>query len=199
MRNGHHRYCIECIPGKMPNWMSYSGEGCSLSFHIPPVFQGLAVWVFCTLEEDVHDYYFVNSHIIIIKNKSNGRILFKDERSVQADAWVRYISIIEMAMEDYCGDDELLLYIASKPLRVVLPHVKECGVHVIAEKSDSFKESETERNSVMPSSPPYHLLPHPHFGSITASTPLQWSDYLFSKLRKHNLSLSLYGKKTYFL
>jgi leucine-rich repeat protein SHOC2 len=183
----------------MPNWLSYRGEGCSLSFHLPPLFRGLVVWVFCTLEEDVHNYYFVNSHIIIIKNKSNGRILFQDERSVQADVWVRYVSIIEMGLVDYYVDDELELYIYSERTGDVLPHVKECGVHVIAKKSDSFEESEVGRDTMMPSPPPYHLLPHPHCGSITASTPLQWSDYLFSKLQKHNLSLSIYGKKTYFL
>jgi leucine-rich repeat protein SHOC2 len=70
---------------------------------------------------------------------------------------------------------------------------------VIAGKSDSFEESEVGRDTVMPSPPLYHLLPHPHCGSITASTPKQWSDFLFAKLQNHNLNLRLFGKNTYFL
>jgi len=109
-----------------------------------------------------------------------------------------------MAMEDYCGDDELELYISS----VLSDHyceddelhiIKECGVHVIAGKLDSFEESEVERDAMMPSPPPYYLLPHPHCGSITASTPKQWSDYLFAKLHKYNLDLIQYGKNKYFI
>jgi leucine-rich repeat protein SHOC2 len=61
----------------MPNWMSYRGEGCSLSFHIPPVFQGLVVW----FDKDDH-YYFHTDIIIIIINKSNGIQLFEEERTV---------------------------------------------------------------------------------------------------------------------
>jgi leucine-rich repeat protein SHOC2 len=56
-------------------------------------------------------------------------------------------------------------------------HIKECGVHVIAGKSDLFEESEVGRDIVMPSPPLYHLLPHSHCGSITAFTPKQWSDF----------------------
>jgi len=41
----------------MPNWMSYGGEGCSLSFHIPPVFQGLVVWFVYPLEKDFHNLF----------------------------------------------------------------------------------------------------------------------------------------------
>jgi leucine-rich repeat protein SHOC2 len=121
-----------------------------------------------------------------------------------------------MAMEDYCGDDELELYISSEPTKHYISsvpseyagrnghsfepvHVKECGVHVIAGKSDSFEESEVKRDAVMPSPPPFHLLPHPHCGSIKASTPEQWSDYLFEKLREHTLSSRLYGKNKYFI
>jgi len=113
-----------------------------------------------------------------------------------------------MAMEDYCGDDELELYISSVPLLDAVRyghsfeplHVKECGVHVIAGKSDSFEESKVRRDIVMPTSPlPYHLLPHPLCGSITASTPKQWSDYLFAKLQEHSLDLILDGKNKYFI
>jgi len=70
---------------------------------------------------------------------------------------------------------------------------------VIAGKLDSFEESEVERDTMILSPPPYHLFPHPHCGSITASTPKQWSDFLFAKLHKYNLSLTLYGKNTYFI
>ena len=112
-----------------------------------------------------------------------------------------------MAMEDYCGGDEFELYISSMPSLYALRNghslepapIKECGVHVIAGKSDSFEELAVGRDAVMPSPPLYHLLPHPHCGSITASTPKQWIDFLFAKLQNHNLGLRFFGKNTYFL
>jgi leucine-rich repeat protein SHOC2 len=152
--------------------------------------------------KDAH-YYFNTNIIIITRNKSNGIQLFKDSRT-PGTGRIRYISRSEMAMEDYCGDEELELYISS----VLSDHycedyelqiIKECGVHVIAGKLDSFEESEVERDAMMPSPPPYYLLPHPHCGSITASTPKQWSDYLFAKLHKYNLHLIQYGKNKYFI
>jgi leucine-rich repeat protein SHOC2 len=172
----------------MPNWMSYRGEGCSLSFHIPPVFHGLVLWV--------DNEYYVK---IIIRNNSNGIRLFECTQWYYPPktGCIRYISRSKMAMEDYCADDELELYISSEPREYAVR--RELGVHVIAEKSDSFEESEVGRNTVMLSPPSYHLLPHPHCGSITTSTPKQWSDYLFAKLHKYNLSLTLYGKNTYFI
>jgi len=190
---------------EMPDWMSYRGEGCSLSFHIPPVFHGLVLW----LEKSTHMYTHTNI-IIIIRNKSNGRILFKDKRAqiglhIFMEGWLRYISRSEMAMEDDCGD-ELELYIYSEPTEYALRMghawkrwVKECGVHVIAGKSDSFEESAVERDTVMPSPPLYHLLPHPHRGSITASTPKQWCDFLLAELQNYNIGLLLLGKNKYFL
>ena len=112
-----------------------------------------------------------------------------------------------MAMEDYCADDELELYFYSEPSEYAvrygwpfnLVHIKECGAHVIAKKFNSFEESAMGRATVMPSPSLYHLLPHPHCGSITASTPKQWSDFLFAKLQGHNLSSTLWGKNTYFI
>ncbi|KAL3565041.1 hypothetical protein D5086_033087, partial [Populus alba] len=183
MCNGRHRYHIHPFPGEMPNWMSYSGEGCSLSFHIPPVFLGLVLWVvYRPLEKDT-------DITIIIRNKSNGIQLFEGYGSPRTAGWIRYMSRSEMAMEDYYADDELELYISSyNKLHII----KECGVHVIAGKSNSFEELEVGRDTVMPSPPPYHLLPHPHCGSITASTPNQWSDCLFAKLQGHSLDLTLY-------
>eukprot|EP00258_Populus_trichocarpa_P031685 XP_024447704.1 TMV resistance protein N isoform X4 [Populus trichocarpa] len=203
MCNGRDPYCIANIPGKMPNWMSYRGEGCSLSFHIPPVFQGLVLW----FHKDSHCHFHIDI-IIIIRNKSNGIQLF-EEKQLPIDTvrgrvgWTRYISRSEMAMEDYCGDDELELYVYSKPSILAVyrgwqlkpGHIKEYGVHVIAGKSDSFEESAVGRDAVMPSPPLYHLLPHPHCGSITASTPKQWSDYLSAKLEGHSLDLRLDGRK----
>eukprot|EP00258_Populus_trichocarpa_P031688 XP_024447707.1 TMV resistance protein N isoform X2 [Populus trichocarpa] len=186
---------------EMPDWMSYRGEGCSLSFHIPPVFHGLVLW----LEKGTHMYTYTNI-IIIIRNKSNGRILFKDKRAqigihIFMQGWLRYISRSEMAMEDYCGD-ELELYISSEPTDYALrkgkslkPSVKECGVHVIAGKSDSLKKSAVERDTVMLSPPLYHLLPHPHRGSITTSTPKQWCDFLLAELQNHSLGLLLLGRE----
>jgi leucine-rich repeat protein SHOC2 len=186
----------------MPNWMSYRGEGGSLSFHIPPVFHGLVLWFASRPFADP-----LNLIIIIIRNKSNGIQLFNEPRTPETEGWIRYISRSEMAMEDYCADDELELHIYSQPSTLAVyegrrlqpVHIKECGVHVITGKSDSFEEFEVERNTVMPSPPPYHLLPHPHCGSIIASTPKQWSDYLFSKLYKYNLNLTLAGKNKYFI
>jgi len=204
MCNGRHRYRIYDIRGEMPKWMSYRGEGCSLSFHIPPVFQGLVLWFAYSLEKE--DYYYFNTHIIIIiRNKSNGIQLLEDIRTPGIGGWIRYISRSEMAMEDYCGDDELELYISSVPTKHYnslydkLHIIKECGVHVVAGKSDSFEELEVGRDTVMPSPPPYHLLSHPHCGSITASTPKQWSDYLFTKLQGHSLDLRVNSKNKYFL
>ena len=167
MCNGHG-YCITYFHGEMPNWLSYRGEGRSLSFHIPPVFHGLVLWF-------VDTSYFS----IIIRNKSNGIQLF-EKYEVYVSGWLRYISRSEMAMEDYCGDDELELYISSVPTKHYcgddeLHIIKECGVHVIAGKLDSFEESAVGRDTVMPSPPPYHLLSHPHCGSVTASTPKQWN------------------------
>jgi len=190
----------------MPNWMSYSGEGCSLSFHIPPVFHGLVRWfVFRPLEMDVR-YYFHTNIISIIRNKSNGIQLFKDKQIAGAGGWIRYISRSEMAMEDYCGDDELELYISSVPsldavyngLQVKPVHVKECGVHVIAGKLDSFEESAVGRDTIMSSPSLYHLLPHPHCGSIIASTPKQWSDFLFPNMQELSFNIWIYGKNKYF-
>jgi leucine-rich repeat protein SHOC2 len=131
----------------------------------------MVVWFACPLEKYVHD------NIITIRNKSNGIQLFEDKRTVTA-GWIKHISRSEMAMEDYCADDELELYKYSEPTEIVVRIIKDCGVHVIAGKSDSFEESEVGRDTVMPSPPPYHLLPHPHCGSVTASTPKQWNDYL---------------------
>jgi len=171
---------------------------------------------------------------IIIRNNSNGIRLFECTQWYYPPktGCIRYISRSKMTMEDYCGDDELELYISSvsydhqfKPPLYSQPRgdavlndpsmpplyalrngqsfepapIKECGVHVIAGKSDSFEELAVGRDAVMPSPPLYHLLPHPHCGSITASTPKQWIDFLFAKLQNHNLSLTLWGKNTYFI
>jgi leucine-rich repeat protein SHOC2 len=130
-------------------------------------------------------YYFHTNIISIIRNQSNGIQLFKDKQIAGAGGWIRYISRSEMAMEDYCADDELELYISSVPsldavyngLQVKPVHVKECGVHVIAGKLDSFEESAVGRDTIMSSPSLYHLLPHPHCGSIIASTPKRVTFY----------------------
>ncbi|XP_061944132.1 disease resistance protein RUN1-like isoform X2 [Populus nigra] len=197
MCNGCHGYCISCFPGgEMPKWMSYRGEGCSLSFHIPPVFHGLVLWFVCPYTQR----YYPHTNIISIKrNKSNGIQLFEEKRIAEAGGWIGYISRSEMAMEDYCADDEFELYISSESSEYAVRNgfpllpVKECGVHVIAEKLDSFEESAVGRDTTMPSPMLYHLFPHPHCGPIIASTPNQWSDYLFSKLQKQSPNLLLNG------
>ncbi|XP_034918654.1 disease resistance protein RUN1 [Populus alba] len=195
MCNGRHGYFIRIrhIPSEMPNWMSYRGEGCSLSFHIPPVFLGLVLW-FDKGDKDTFD-------TIIIRNNRNGICFFQCRRWAYSPktGFIRYIS--RSKMEDYCADDELELSIYSQQWGNVLrkdhsyqpADIKECGVHVIAGKSDSFEELAVRTDAVMPSPPLYHLLPHPHCGSITASTPKQWSDFLFAKLQNHNLSSTLCG------
>jgi len=202
MDNGRHRYVISGIPytSSLPNWMSYSGEGCSLSFHIPPVFHGLVVWV----DKDDKDDKDTDVKIII-RNNSNGIRLFqfRERFNHPKTGWIKYITRSQMAMEDYCADDELELCIYSESFfyghSFEPAPIKECGVHVIAGKSDSFEELAVGRDAVMPSPPLYHLLPHPHCGSITASTPKQWSDYLFAKLQEYNFTLTFHGKKKYFL
>jgi len=199
MCNGRHGYFIRHTPSEMPNWLSYRGEGRSLSFHIPPVFHGLVLWFH---KDDKN-----TSDKVIIRNNSNGRLLFKCTKWYYPPktGFIRYIRRSKMAMKDYCADDELELYIYSQPRGDAVPSrhavvchghsyqpapIKECGVHVIAEVG---------RDTVMPSPSLYHLLPHPHCGSITASTPKQWSDFLFAKLQGHNLSSTLWGKNTYFI
>ncbi|XP_034896725.1 TMV resistance protein N-like [Populus alba] len=143
--NGDYGYFIGYFPGNMPNWLSYRGEGCSLSFHIPPVFQGLVVWVVSPFEvgssgNDAIDYK------VIIKNKNNGVQLFEDKLTVVCSnprKWVRYISISDMAMEEYCGDEELELYLGSQSIDG--SKVVQCGIHVIVEETDSFEGSEWDR------------------------------------------------------
>ncbi|XP_073267979.1 TMV resistance protein N isoform X2 [Populus alba] len=145
--NGDYGYFIDSFPGNMPmpNWLSYRGEGCSLSFHIPPVFQGLVVWVVSPF--DVHSTVnYTIGYRVIIKNKNNGVQLFEDELEVGCSyprKWVRYISISDMAMEEYCGDEELELYLGSQPIDG--SKVVQCGIHVIVEETDSFEGSEWDR------------------------------------------------------
>jgi len=132
-----HVCSISNIPGKMPNWMSYRGEGCSLSFHIPPVFQGLFIWF--PLWKDEFNYQYFYRIIIIIRNKSNGIQLFEEEQTVTENGGLmRRISRSEMGMEDYCGDDELELHIYSEPPLF--------AVDVDIAKSNSFEESQWERD-----------------------------------------------------
>jgi hypothetical protein len=83
MCNGRHRYLIDRIPGEMPKLLSYSGEGCSLSFHIPPVFQGLVLWFVYPLEQ-IGRYNVHNSINISIRNKSNGQHrMFEDNHCIK--------------------------------------------------------------------------------------------------------------------
>ena len=170
MYNGRHRYFIDSIPGEMPNWMSYRGEGCSLSFHIPPVCQGLVVWFVRPLEKDDHYYLRSDTIIIIIRNKSNGIQLFENKISNCIAGWIRYISRSEMAMEDYCGDDELELHIYSKPIQKLMALAyTEIGWH-----SDFLKESQVGRDKF------YSDRVRPYCGLVKAGTPEEWSDYLYS-------------------
>jgi hypothetical protein len=107
----------------IPKWFSYSGEGSSLSFHIPPVFQGLLIWAVCS-------GVGYQEYKAIIKNKRNGIPLFEatHARPYFRGRWLRLISTREMAMEKYCGDDELELHVISRSEN---SEVVRCGIHVI--------------------------------------------------------------------
>jgi leucine-rich repeat protein SHOC2 len=148
----------------MPSWLSFHGEGSSLSFHVPPVFQGLVLWF-------VLENVSIMDGELTIKIKSNGIQLFKSlelASFVRRGGWIRYISISEMEMEEHGGDEELEL---SVKLTNTYNAVKECGVHVIAEMP-SFEELEVGRDRVI--SAPYHSF----YGSISSSTIEQWKNYL---------------------
>uniref|UniRef100_A0A6M2E7A8 Uncharacterized protein n=1 Tax=Populus davidiana TaxID=266767 RepID=A0A6M2E7A8_9ROSI len=107
----------------IPNWFSCRGEGCSLSFRIPPVFEGLAIWAVCS-GGGCQEYE------VIIKNKRNGIPLFEatHARPYFPGRWVIVISKPEIAMEEYCGDGELELHVI---LRSENSEVVRCGIHVI--------------------------------------------------------------------
>uniref|UniRef100_A0A6N2LWN3 TIR domain-containing protein n=1 Tax=Salix viminalis TaxID=40686 RepID=A0A6N2LWN3_SALVM len=156
---------------KFPNGFGYRAEGCSLSFHIPQVFQGLVFWAFSTR------MYFSSSHTIkaIIRKKSNGMQLFEATQVVGLYcplSWVRYVSLSEMAMEEYCGHEELELYVNLGSEDI---NVKQCGIHVVVDW-DSFRaiewDPDIERGNV--TSPTSHLLDHPLYGSIAFTTMEKW-------------------------
>jgi hypothetical protein len=168
---------------KLQKGFTFHGEGCSLSFHIPPVFQGLIFWAFTTR------IFFSRSHTInaIIKKKSNGMQLFEATLVIGLYcpiSWTTFISLSEMAMEEHCGHEELELYVNLGSEDI---NVKQCGIKVIVDL-DSFEglewdhdidnqESEVGRDEVVP----IHLLPHPLYGSLTYSTIEQFKDYLYRK------------------
>nr|XP_034896452.1 TMV resistance protein N-like isoform X3 [Populus alba] len=147
----------------IPNWFSYRGKGSSLSFHAPPVFQGLVVGVVCQGSIGSSGTTILECKAII-KNKSNGIQLFEGTLyEGECTSWLRYISISEMAMEEYCEDEGLELFVELLGMLDNLreyTEVFECGIHVIVEKTDSFggsewdHESEVGRDGVIPA-PPY--------------------------------------------
>jgi hypothetical protein len=139
----------------IPNWFSYRGKGSSLSFHIPPVFQGLVVGVVCQRLIGL-----IGTAKLCIKNKSNGIQLFEATVSDGVGRnWLRYISLSEMAMKEYCEDEELELCVGLYTGEDA--EVFECGIHVIVEKTDSFEgsewdhESEVGRDGAVIPAPPY--------------------------------------------
>uniref|UniRef100_A0A6N2L5I2 TIR domain-containing protein n=1 Tax=Salix viminalis TaxID=40686 RepID=A0A6N2L5I2_SALVM len=157
---------------KYPNGFRYDAEGCSLSFHIPPVFQGL---IFCALSTRM---YFSSSHTIkaIIRKKSDGMQLFEFTQVIGLYcplSWVRYVSLSEMAMEEYCGHEELELYVNLGSEDI---NVKRLLIHVIVDL-DSFKaiewDPDIESDNGIPS-PTSHLLDHPLYGSIAFTTIEKW-------------------------
>ena len=157
---------------KHPNGYRYDAEGCSLSFHVPPVFQGL---IFCALSTRMH---FSSSHTIkaIIRKKSNGMQLFEATQVVGLYcplSWTRYVSLSEMEMEEYCRHEELELYVNLGSEDI---NVKRLSIHVIVDL-DSFKaiewDPDIESDNVIPS-PPINLLDHPLYGSIAFTTLEKW-------------------------
>nr|XP_034928415.1 LOW QUALITY PROTEIN: disease resistance protein RPV1-like [Populus alba] len=147
----------------IPNWFSYRGKGSSLSFHIPPVFQGLVVGVVCQGSIGSSGTTRLE-YKAIIKNKCNDIQLFEGTLyEGGCRSWLRYISISEMAMKEYCEDEELELFVELLDMLDSLreyTEVFECGIHVIVEKPDAFEgsewdhESEVGRDRVIPA-PPY--------------------------------------------
>uniref|UniRef100_A0A3N7G2P9 Uncharacterized protein n=1 Tax=Populus trichocarpa TaxID=3694 RepID=A0A3N7G2P9_POPTR len=143
----------------IPNWFSYRGKGTSLSFHVPPVFQGLVVGVACQCLMGI-----LGAAKLCIQNKSNGIQLFEAYVCDSAASnLMTYISTREMAMEEYCEDEELELCVELYMGEDA--EVFEFGIHVIVEKTDSFEgsewdhESEVGRDGGIPAPP--HLSQYP--------------------------------------
>uniref|UniRef100_A0A6N2LW04 Uncharacterized protein n=1 Tax=Salix viminalis TaxID=40686 RepID=A0A6N2LW04_SALVM len=177
IHNYDARLLMSIVCQKHLNGYRYEAEGCSLSFHIPPVFQGL---MFCALSTRM---YFSSSHTIkaIIRKTSNGMQLFEATQVVGLYcplSWTRYVSLSEMAMEEYCGHEDLELYVNLGSEDI---NVKGCVIHVI-EDLDSYEAKEwdikgIEIDNAIPS-PVSHFLYHPLYGSI-AFTPIEkWKAFL---------------------
>uniref|UniRef100_A0A6N2KED8 TIR domain-containing protein n=1 Tax=Salix viminalis TaxID=40686 RepID=A0A6N2KED8_SALVM len=173
------RLLMSLFFSKYPNGFSYHAEGCSLSFHIPPTFQGLFFWAFGTR------MFFSSSHIIkgIIRKKSNGMQLFEATQVVGLYcplSWSRYVSLSEIGMEEYCGHEELELYVNLGSADI---NVKQCGIQVIVDL-DSLEaiewDPDIEMENVIPS-PTSHLLYHPLYGSISFNTIENWKANLIRR------------------
>ncbi|KAJ6744242.1 hypothetical protein OIU79_030543 [Salix purpurea] len=134
--------------------------------------------------------YFSSSHTIkaIIRKKSYGMQFFEFTQVVGLYcplSWGRYVSLSEMAMEEYCGHEELELYVNLGSEDI---NVKQCGIHVIADL-DSFEaiewDPDIESDNVMPSLTS-HFLYHPLYGSISFTTIESWKAHL---IRRKNLQM----------
>jgi hypothetical protein len=165
----------------LQNGSATIGEGCSLSFDIPPDFEGLVIGAVCSGSG-------YQEFKAIIKNKSNGIQLFEatHARPYFRSRWLRVISRREMAMEKYCGDAGLELHVI---LRSENSEVVQCGIHAIDPIGRSIyaqspaldhdidnQQSQVESDRTIP--PPYHLLRHPRHGSMRFSTRQQWKAFL---------------------
>ncbi|KAG5235150.1 TMV resistance protein [Salix suchowensis] len=173
------RLLMSLFSSKYPNGFSYHAKGCSLSFHIPPGFRGLFFWAFSTR------MFFSSSHTIkgIIRKKSNGMQLFEATQVIGLYcplSWSRYVSLSEMGMEEYCGHEELELYVNLGSEDI---NVKQCGIHVIVDL-DSLEaiewDPDIEMEDVIPS-PISHLLYHPLYGSISFTTIENWKANLIRR------------------
>ncbi|KAJ6744504.1 hypothetical protein OIU79_030774 [Salix purpurea] len=162
---------------KYPNGFTYRAEGCSLSFHIPPLFQGLVFWALSSR------MFFSRSHTIkaIIRKKSNGMQLFEATQVVGLYcplSWTRYVSLSEIAMEEYRGREELELYVNLGSEDI---NVKQCGILGIVDL-DSFDAIEWDIKGIeidnVITSPTDHFLYHPLYGSISFTTIEKWKAYL---------------------
>ncbi|KAJ6744505.1 hypothetical protein OIU79_030775 [Salix purpurea] len=92
-------------------------------------------------------------------------------------SWGRYVSLSEMEMEEYCGHEELELYVNLGSEDI---NVKQYGIHVIVDL-DSLKaiewDPDIDSDNAMPL-PLGHVLYHPLYGSISFTTIERWREIL---------------------
>ena len=95
-------------------------------------------------------------------------------------SWTRYVSLSEIAMEEYCGHEELELYVNLGSEDI---NVKQCGIHVMVDL-DAFKaiewDPDIESDNVIPSLVGHYLY-HPLYGSISFTTIESWKAHFIRR------------------